>query len=273
MWITRKAASTTSHAPSLSGFTPRFKSICGLAIPVLLVSQVSLSTPVRPWTGGEGVVSVAMEPSPGFETAAVMAGVPMGVELAPVPASARVRLGRPLATVSFPPNAQVTLGDLLAKMLQSVSGYEMSVDRGVVSIAPSNLLHDPTHFLNRKVAPLDLVNVPLQEAIAALWSNRAGASPSVTGSQPSGQVGGGSGRGADTGARFQRLKSVLSRNVTVSLKDSTLRDGLNRLAELSGEFVWEVSYQSGTQANEHTCILQVTPVGELGGYGKGFLCR
>ncbi len=268
-----KATLITSHTRLPSKIMLRIRTV-GLAIPALLISQAPLSAPVRPWPGEEGVVSVAMEPSPGFETAAVMAGVPMGVELAPVPASdSRVRLRRPLATVSFPPHAQVTLGDLLAKMLQSVSGYEMSVDRDVVSIAPSNLLHDPTHFLNRKVAPLDLVNVPLQEAIAALWSNRAGASPSVPGSQPSGQVGGGSGRGADTGARFQRLKSVLSRNVTVSLKDSTLRDGLNRLAELSGEFVWEVSYQPGTQANEHVCSLLVTPVGELGGYAKSFTCR
>jgi hypothetical protein len=203
-----------------------------------------------------------------------MAGVPMGVELAAGPAwDSGIEPGRRLASASFPPHVQVTLGDVLAKMLQSTFGYEMSVDRGVVNIAPSSLLHDSTHFLNRKIASLELADVPLQRAIVTLWSNRAGASASVSSSETSGQSGGSSGRGADTGARFQRLKSVLSKHVTVSLKDSTLRSGLNHLAELSGEFVWEVSYQAGSQANEHTCSLRIAPVGELGGYSTSFACR
>jgi hypothetical protein len=246
-----------------------------LACPVAMMAQDALSAIVRPVARADSV-TIPLEPAPAFPYVGVLAGIPMGIELAPRPMpDERLRSRRQVATVSFPPNAYVTVQDVLTRMLQAVPGYEAFMDGSVVAVAPRDLRGDDRHFLNRRIASFDVKDVALKDALRAAWSMRLPAGDGGVGStgQRSSGGGGGMARGADMDLRFQRREAVLARHVSLSLRNATLRQVLDRLAEQSGEFVWTVSYRWGTEPSEHTCNLEIEAVNPLGGYPLSWPCK
>ena len=246
--------------------------------PSLHAGQDPMSALVRTFAG-DSFVAIPIEPhQTEFTTLAVMAGVPMGIELSPVPVRDPRLKSRSTAPVTrFPSGARVTVADVLNQIQALVPGYEIEMDEGVISIAPSQIRRHQEHYLNRVLENFEVKNVSLEEALMSLWSlHTLGRANSAVGSRGVGAgtaSGGGSGMGPDQDLRAHRLKEILSQHVTLSLTNLTLRQALDRLAGQTGTFTWEVSYQDGSVANEHTCEFTVSAVGELGGHAKKWSCR
>lgn len=221
---------------------------------------------------GQNAVEIsAYSFDPGFLTVAVLAGIPMGIELTPrSPLDRRVKQGERIPTAAFPPAARVTLADALSKITAMLPGYQVDVRSGVVTVAPTVMLANADHFLNRRVN-FEVTDLPLGDAITRLLMVRGGSPGAAQVVEAAG--GGGSGRGPSVDRAYARLSAALSRHVTLAVSSLPLREAFNRLATQSGEIAWEMKYQDGMDANEHSCALGVTAVGSEGGYKRTWLCR
>jgi hypothetical protein len=155
--------------------------------------------------------------------------IPMGVEWLDEPGD------KPAPPVRA---RNTTVRGVLTQILSRHPGYTFDSGDGIVHVSKPALARDERDFLNIRISQFQVQNVNLFQASYEL----ANAIRDVL--HPSAGYGGGTGHGPDPRTGFD------VRNITFSVRNSTVRGILNRIAKEQGNAMWVVRLkQQQTMSN------------------------
>ena len=197
--------------------------------------ELALNAPIR----GLQELGVSSGGDSPFATLAAYARIPLGVEVMPeVAADPRLRSLLPALVVSLP--SDVPLAAAIRLVQGQLPGYELHTDNGVISMAPSVLLRDASHFMNRPIAKYEATDLPFISAIQMLQGilQPEASRPSVSADAAAR----GNSRNPAGAVSAQKQQDLLNRHVTVSLTGASPRQILDRLIAEHGALIWEMDY-------------------------------
>ena len=181
------------------------------------------------------------QPGNPFAGLAASAEVPIGVELLP---RARpdddprvVRRGGPAVRVG-PGN----LADAAYVLMERLPDYEFVASDTVLDVAPSRLLHDSSHFMNRPLGRFEVNDMPTRDVVCLLRQRMAPTAPAA------GPCSLRRSDGTVVPNRLGPAGAALDRLMTLALENPTPRDVLNAIIGKHGDLTWLVTYEGRTPA-------------------------
>ena len=158
------------------------------------------------------------------------------------------------------------LSDALYVLLERVPDYELTIEDGVLNIAPTSLLHSPTHFLNASLEHFEVHDVTIDQGVRAL---RHQLNPLYPEGVPGSGGSGGSAGGLVSAARMQAAQALFGRRISVSMDHASPREILNRLVSTHGEMMWSVRYDSldpsvAAEPTESNCVILLSTFYDIG---------
>lgn len=179
-----------------------------------------------------------------FAPLSTVTSTPMGVEYEPSDGlTLRATAGLPVPLFANP----VKLGDAMKVVLDRMPQYEMTTIDGVINVAPKQLLHSTTHFLNRPIKKFEVKNMRLREAV---WKLRQ----AMNKNHPQ--------YNDETYRNSPATIKWTEKRVSLKAENATPREILNRLIALDGGSMWAIVYLSQVPpvpSIEETCVIRLIP--------------
>jgi hypothetical protein len=184
-------------------------------------------------------------PNP-FLVLASAARVPIGLELAPDRTRGGVDPRMTIQTPASPPLGPGRFSDALFTLLDRAGGYEMTVARGVLNIAPAGTAAREDHFLNQPIGRFTVTGLPTSAAVALLRQRMI---PGRVAPEP-------------PATRLTQGASALEQPLTLDLTNPTPRDVLNEIVRLNGNASWSIRYVSretdrSARSSEEDCVISI----------------
>jgi len=187
-------------------------------------------------------VAPGSPPAVGFFALAALAKVPIGVESTP-----DLPDGDPRLSIVAPPPPQIGPGrfsDALYSLLAREPGYELSVSRGVLNIAPAGALSNGAHVLNQPLGAFRVTDMRTADVVALLRGRMARRpEPAMAPAGPA-------------AAAFEQ-------RMTIDLANPAPREVLNEILRQNANVGWIVRYvakDSGVSGRvvEDDCVIELS---------------
>jgi len=160
--------------------------------------------------------------------------IPMGIEWIEVPKVEKSQIEK---------RENMTVENLIKSVLSQSQGYKMKKKNGLVHIYPSFYVKDEKNILNLRLAHYQIDNANLYDASLRL---RLETLKKLNPERYKGGWNGGYGYGTPRSDGFDIS------NITLSIRNSTVREILNNLIKLNGNALWIMRFESLGDVNEAT---------------------